>query len=347
MIDYREREPIASRRRTSHGDEHVLPSPKAARYRNLGSTEYRSNENDSSPSPMTRGCFFYDPLKKAQAMSTASLANHLELLETRERAGQPVAAIAVANGFCFVVARPRTGDEARWLSARADALDRLGARGISVEMLQFASKNMHFIVATRLANAAQAVIRDCGLTWRCVPECAKLCIIGGGIRTTAGLFCRTLRGLGELGIPVLHFSDSNVTISLVVPDARGVQARRFLEALFAVGVGGSSDAAISFDATSGRVRVRGEQRRLGARQAKLLAFFIANAGRIVEAEEAARHLFGTDGKEEVAALRVHLHNLRKKIEDEPDNPRYIVTVPAEGYLFTRPSTTPNSAATTA
>jgi len=34
-------------------------------------------------------------------------------------------------------------------------------------------------------------------------------------------------------------------------------------------------------------------------------------------------------------VRVHLHNLRKKIEDDPDTPRHIITVPEQGYVFVR------------
>jgi len=90
---------------------------------------------------------------------------------------------------------------------------------------------------------------------------------------------------------------------------------------------------ITFDAALCKVRVNGEERRLGSRQAKLLEFLVNNLGRVVEAEEAARHLFGADGREEIAALRVHVHNLRKKIEADPDNPRYLVTVPAQGYVL--------------
>ena len=95
------------------------------------------------------------------------------------------------------------------------------------------------------------------------------------------------------------------------------------------------DDSIALDASRRRVTVRGRERHLGTQQTKLLAFLIENAGRIVEAGEAARHLFGLGGKDEVAALRVHLHNLRKKIENDPSHPRHIVTVPTQGYLFVR------------
>jgi hypothetical protein len=158
--------------------------------------------------------------------------------------------------------------------------------------------------------------------------------VGAGIRTTAGVFCRTLTALTRANIPLLHFSDSQVTLSLIVPEGQGPDAEALLhKELF--GADSSFSSTISFDALLGRVRVNGKECRLGARQAKLLGYLIENVGRVVESEEAARHLFGADGKDEVAALRVHMHNLRKKIEQNPENPRYIVTIPAQGYLFVR------------
>jgi hypothetical protein len=248
---------------------------------------------------------------------------------------QPVTSISVSDGFAFLSVRPIEGDEERWPVARAECLERLAGSGISVEMLQFLALRMRFIVAVGAVKVTQAVIAACGLAWRSVPKCAKICLVGTGIRTTAGVFYRTLTGLSELEIPVLLFSDSNVTMTLLVPETHGQRAESFLHDVLAGGAGEKLSAAISFDAAQGRVRVNGRDVRLGTRQARLLEFLINNVGRVVEAEEAARYLFDSDGKDEIAALRVHLHNLRKKIEDDPDNPRFIVTVPAQGYLFVR------------
>lgn len=251
-----------------------------------------------------------------------------------EDTSQPITSISVSKGFSFVSVRPKDEEELRWQAKRAECLERLATRNVSVEMLQFTPVRMRFVVAEAAAAAAQAIATECGLAWRVVPNCSKIIVVGAGIRTTAGIFYRTLTGLAEHEILVLHFSDSNVTMSLIVPDADAADAQSLLHDVL-TGGRGSLNSPISFDAALGKVRIRGEERRLGSRQARLLEFLIDNVGRVVEAEEAARYLFGSDGKDDVAALRVHLHNLRKKIEDDPDNPRYIVTVPAQGYLFVR------------
>ena len=248
---------------------------------------------------------------------------------------RPITSIGVSKGFDFVSVRPREGEEETWLTKRAEVLECLTVRGVSVEMLQFTPSRMRFVISESVVTSTRDILQECSATWRLVSNCSKITMVGTGIRTTAGVFYRTFTVLAERDVPVLHFSDSGVTVSLIVPDANAAAAESLLHDLLARGSGSSFHSPISFDAALGKVRVRGEERRLGARQAKLLEFLIDNVGRVVEAEEAALYLFGSDGKEDVAALRVHMHNLRKKIEDDPDNPRFIVTVPAQGYLFVR------------
>lgn len=247
---------------------------------------------------------------------------------------RPIASIDVSFGSSFLSIRPQDDDPPRcWAVARAAVLEKLAKRSIAIEMLQFTPSRMRFIVDESFSQAAREVAQASGLAWRSVPRCAKLSIVGIGVRTTAGIAYRALTALAQHEIPVLHFSDSNASMSLIVPEDRGKDAESFLQEAFIDGEGLS--APIAFDAVRARVSVDGVELRLGARQAKLLAFLIDNAGRVVEAEEASRHVFGSDGREDIAALRVHIHNLRKKIERDPDNPRYLVTVPAAGYLFVR------------
>lgn len=247
---------------------------------------------------------------------------------------RPIASISVSNGFTFVSVRPPDEEQDRWVITRAECLERLASEGISVEMLQFQPQRLRFIVSETVAMQAVASLRGAAVLWRVVPCCSKLSIVSAGIRTTAGAFYRTLTGLAQLRIPMLHFSDSNVTMSLIVPEDRSAETAAFLREIFA-SANSSTGTPVSFDAARSRVRANGREQRLGSRQAKLLEFLLDNVGRVVKTEEVARYVFGSDDKDDVAALRVHMHNLRKKIEADPDNPQYIVTVPAQGYLFVR------------
>jgi two-component system KDP operon response regulator KdpE len=46
-----------------------------------------------------------------------------------------------------------------------------------------------------------------------------------------------------------------------------------------------------------------------------------------------RSLWGTERGEEFVYLRIFVSQLRKKIENDPLDPQYILTVPRVGYKF--------------
>ena len=47
-----------------------------------------------------------------------------------------------------------------------------------------------------------------------------------------------------------------------------------------------------------------------------------------------REVWGAAYEDDTQVLRVHIANLRRKIEPEPGSPRYITTDPGVGYRFT-------------
>jgi two-component system KDP operon response regulator KdpE len=65
----------------------------------------------------------------------------------------------------------------------------------------------------------------------------------------------------------------------------------------------------------------------------LLRFLIVNSGRVVRHEEILSNLWGISHSEDVHYLRVLVNHLRRKLRDEPANPRYIHTVQGVGYRF--------------
>jgi two-component system KDP operon response regulator KdpE len=66
----------------------------------------------------------------------------------------------------------------------------------------------------------------------------------------------------------------------------------------------------------------------------LLEVLARNAGRLVTRGHLLREVWGPAYGEESNYLRVHLANLRRKLEPNPAQPRYIVTEPGMGYRFT-------------
>lgn len=71
---------------------------------------------------------------------------------------------------------------------------------------------------------------------------------------------------------------------------------------------------------------------LKAMEYKLLCYFIKNKNRILTKEELFQKVWG-DSITGDGTLNVHIRKLREKIEDNPNEPRYIKTVWGTGYVF--------------
>jgi two-component system KDP operon response regulator KdpE len=66
----------------------------------------------------------------------------------------------------------------------------------------------------------------------------------------------------------------------------------------------------------------------------LLAALATRPGRLVSREQLLREVWGPAYGTETHYLRVHMANLRKKLEPEPSRPRYLRTEAGMGYRFT-------------
>lgn len=66
---------------------------------------------------------------------------------------------------------------------------------------------------------------------------------------------------------------------------------------------------------------------------ELMRLFISNEGRVYSREELLYELRGFDSFVTERSIDVHIANLRKKIEDNPKEPKYIRTVWGVGYKF--------------
>jgi two-component system KDP operon response regulator KdpE len=63
---------------------------------------------------------------------------------------------------------------------------------------------------------------------------------------------------------------------------------------------------------------------------KTLAIY---SGKVMTREVLLKKVWGMDQQQDPAKLRVFINQLRRKIEDDPAQPRYIVTEPGIGYRF--------------
>lgn len=82
-----------------------------------------------------------------------------------------------------------------------------------------------------------------------------------------------------------------------------------------------------------RVYVDGREVELTNKEYELLLFFMLNVDVVFSREQLYERIWGWDAMGDSATVAVHINRLRKKIEHDPANPRYIVSVWGAGYRF--------------
>ena len=81
------------------------------------------------------------------------------------------------------------------------------------------------------------------------------------------------------------------------------------------------------------VRISGHELPLTPLEQNLLYLLAANAGRLLTRDQILDYLWGTDYAAESNVVDRHVRNLRAKLQNDWKRPRYIVTVPGQGYRF--------------
>ena len=84
------------------------------------------------------------------------------------------------------------------------------------------------------------------------------------------------------------------------------------------------------------VKRRGEIIKLTRTEYELLAYLVSHHGKVLTHKELLHNVWGPEYGEESEYVRVFINQLRRKIEDDPSNPQFVLTEPRIGYRFVKP-----------
>ncbi len=79
------------------------------------------------------------------------------------------------------------------------------------------------------------------------------------------------------------------------------------------------------------VTVGGQEQRLPLKEFELLEMFLRNPGRVLTRGQLIDRVWGSDYVGDTKTLDVHVKRLRSKLEPDPGEPKYLVTVRGLGY----------------
>jgi two-component system KDP operon response regulator KdpE len=88
---------------------------------------------------------------------------------------------------------------------------------------------------------------------------------------------------------------------------------------------------LSLDIPERRVVAAGAEVKLTPKEFEILKYLMSNIGKVVTHRALLQAVWGSESTEQTEYLRVFINQLRRKIERDPQHPRYIVTEPWVGY----------------
>ncbi|AOW10519.1 response regulator [Flavobacterium gilvum] len=91
--------------------------------------------------------------------------------------------------------------------------------------------------------------------------------------------------------------------------------------------------SVSIDLASRIVRLNKEILKLTTTEYNLLSIFVKNEGRVLTHQYLLKQVWGNSYADQTQYLRVFVAQLRKKIEEDPNRPKFIITESGVGYRF--------------
>ena len=93
------------------------------------------------------------------------------------------------------------------------------------------------------------------------------------------------------------------------------------------------DSRLKIDFSRREVWVEGEKVELRPTEYRLLYHLVKNAGWVSSHEKLLTQVWGFEYQDEPHYVRLYVNYLRKKLEEDPSNPKYIITERGVGYRF--------------
>ncbi len=90
---------------------------------------------------------------------------------------------------------------------------------------------------------------------------------------------------------------------------------------------------VEIDFVHFKVRRQGKEMDLTSLEMEILKYFVSHKGEVIKREALLDKIWGYESFPTTRTIDNHILKLRKKIEENPSNPKYILSVYGEGYRF--------------
>jgi aspartate kinase len=139
----------------------------------------------------------------------------------------PVTGVTASGRVTWIrVIRGDIEDQERRMQVELQMFQRIADAGISIDQVTINQAGVMFVVEGDRGAEIRQLLGDLNLAVRVREGCSKLSVVGAGMRYAPGVIHRIVRALSQVNVEIIHCTDSNITVSILVPSADAQRAEQ-------------------------------------------------------------------------------------------------------------------------
>lgn len=138
---------------------------------------------------------------------------------------RPVTGVTSSGRVTWVrIIRGDIESPARRMETELEMFRRVAEGEISIDQVTINQAGVAFVVEGDRGNDIRRLLSDLNIAVRVREGCSKLSIVGTGMRDAPGVVHKVVDVLSREDVEIIHCTDSNVTISILVPESQAARA---------------------------------------------------------------------------------------------------------------------------
>jgi aspartate kinase len=107
----------------------------------------------------------------------------------------------------------------RRMQLETEMFRRVAEADISIDQVTINQAGVCFVVEGDRGNDVRTLLGDLNMAVRVREGCSKLSVVGAGMRDAPGVIHAIVTALAQANVEIIHCTDSNITVSVLVPQA--------------------------------------------------------------------------------------------------------------------------------
>jgi aspartate kinase len=151
---------------------------------------------------------------------------------------RPVTGVTASGRLTWVrIIRGDIESPRRRMETELEMFRRVADAVISIDQVTINQAGVAFVVDGDRGGEIRRLLGDLNLAVRVREGCSKLSIVGTGMRDAPGVVHQVVEALSRVDVEIIHCTDSNVTISILVPESEVSRAENAVHEQFGLDKG--------------------------------------------------------------------------------------------------------------